>query len=129
MRALLSLAVTLAVTGALSAPAYAGQTILRAFSPAGSDGSEVILQIDWAQVDSVAADVNYVLLRRKPAGPPVKADSIAVLQVGTARFVDTGLNPAQAYHYFAYFKSADGTTLRFGSFPAVVHLGPLTTKP
>ena len=54
---------------------------------------------------------------------------MAVLPADSARFVDQGLDRTVAYHYFAYFKNADGETQRFGGFPAVVHLGPLQTLP
>jgi hypothetical protein len=107
----------------------AGQTILKAYAPAGSDGTRVILEIDWSQVKAHAQGVKLVLLRRRPEGPPRVPDTLAFLPVDSARFEDRGLDPNQTYHYFAYFKTADSATTEFGSFPAVVHLGPLRTRP
>lgn len=107
----------------------AEQTILKAYAPAGTDGHQVILSIDWSQVKVAAPAVTSVMLRRRPAGQPTVADTVAVLPMDSLRFVDTGLDPATAYHYYAYFKKADGETDRFGSYPAVVHLGPLHTLP
>lgn len=105
------------------------QTILRAFAPADSEGTSVILQIDWAQVKEALPEVAHVSLRRRPAGPPVKIAKIATLLVDQSRYVDSTLDASVEYHYYAYFKDADSTTLKFGSFPAVVHLGPLRTAP
>lgn len=109
--------------------AWSEQTILRAYAPADSDGTSVILEVDWSQVKAAAPEVDHVSLRRRPAHPPAKPDTIAILPVDSARFIDAGLDPRQAYHYYAYFKDADSSTLRFGSFPAVVHLGPIHTMP
>jgi len=112
---------------ALATDAAAEQTILKAFAPADTAGRQVILVIDWSQVKAVSPAVTSVLLRRRPAGPPTVADTVAVLPADSTRFLDTGLDPATAYHYYAYFKKADGETDRFGTYPAVVHLGPLRT--
>jgi len=101
------------------------QTILTAYAPAGSDGSSIVLTVDWAQVHQDAPTAVSVLLRRRPAGPPTVADTVAVLPADSSRCLDTGLDASMAYHYFAYFKTADGETARFGSYPAVVHLGPI----
>ncbi len=105
------------------------QTILKAFAPADSDGTSVILQIDWEQVKKALPEVAHVSLRRRPAGPPVKIEKIATLQVDQSRYVDSTLDASVEYHFYAYFKDADSTTLKFGSYPAVVHLGPLNTTP
>lgn len=113
----------------LFAVVQAGQTILRAFAPAGSDGTQIILQIDWEQVQKAAPEVTQVWLRRRAVGPPEKMDSLAYVPAGTARYTDTGLDPDRQYHYFAYFKDADGSTQRFGSSAAVVHLGPIAPLP
>lgn len=110
-------------------PALAGQTMLKAIAPSGSDGTRVILVIDWAQVKSHAADAELVMIRRRPAGLPTIPDTLAFLPADSSRYEDTGLDPNQAYHYFAYFKTADSATTQFGSYPAVVHLGPLHTRP
>lgn len=103
------------------------QSILRAFAPAGSEGTSVILQVDWEQVKKALPEVSYVSLRRRPAGPPVRIEKIAILPVDQSRYLDTALDASVAYHYYAYFKDADSTMLNFGSYPAVVHLGPLHT--
>jgi hypothetical protein len=114
---------------ALGANALAGQTILKAYAPAHADGGQVILEIDWSQVKAAAPGVTSVLLRRRPAGLPTIADTLAVLPLDSARFVVNGLDPTLGYHFYAYFKKADGETDRFGSYPAVVHLGPLHSVP
>jgi hypothetical protein len=105
------------------------QTILTAYAPAGSDGTSILLSIDWGQVHQAAPTVTNVLLRRRPAGPPVISDTLAVIPADSARYLDTGLDASTAYHYYAYFKDAQGETARFGSVPAVVHLGPVHTLP
>jgi len=112
-----------------AATAFSGQTILKAYAPAGADGGQVILVIDWAQVKVAAPGVTSVLLRRRPAGMPTVADTLALLPLDSARYVDSGLDSTLDYHYFAYFKKADGQTDRFGSSPAVVHLGPIHIIP
>lgn len=114
---------------ATAATAFAEQSILTAYAPANSDGGQVILVIDWTQAKAAAPGITSVLLRRRPAGLPTVADTVAVLPADSSRFVDSGLDRATAYHYYAYFKNADGDTDRFGSYPAVVHLGPLHTVP
>ena len=108
-------------------PVQAGQSLLTAFAPAGSDGTKVLLKIDWNQVIQAAPDAEMVMIRRRPAGAPVAPDTVAFLDTLTAQFEDSGLNPELAYHYSAYFKRADSATTRFGSFPAVAHLGPIHT--
>jgi hypothetical protein len=105
------------------------QTILRAFAPAESSGQSVILQIDWAQVKRAIPEVNHVSLRRRPAGHPVPIEKIGVLSTDQARLIDSVPDAGVAYHYYAYFKDADSTTLRFGSYPAIVYLGPINTTP
>ena len=114
---------------AVAIPAHAGQSILKAIAPAGSDGTRVILVIDWPQAKAHAADAEMVMLRRRPAGMPSVADTLVVLPADSSRYEDSGLDPQQAYHYFAYFKTKDSTTTQFGSIPAVVHLGPIHTRP
>jgi hypothetical protein len=113
---------------ALMMPAQAGQTLLTAFETADSDGTRVLLKIDWTQVLQAAPDVELVMVRRRPAGTPVAPDTVAFLNPETSEFEDSGLNPELAYHYYAYFKKADSSTTRFGSFPAVAHLGPIHTQ-
>jgi hypothetical protein len=108
-------------------PVQAGQTLLTAFAPAGSDGTKVLLKIDWNQVKEAAPDVEMVMIRRRPAGTPMAPDTVAFLDTQTAQIEDSGLNPQLAYHYYAYFKTADSTTSKFGSFPAIAHLGPIHT--
>ena len=121
--------VVLIMIGLVAATANAEQTILSAFAPAGSDGSTVVLQIDWLQVKEAAPNVDHVMLRRRPAGTPVQPDTVAFLPVDSARVTDVGLDPDLAYHYYAYFKKADSSMVRFGLYRAVVHLGPLHTRP
>lgn len=118
-----------AVAWCMVGPAFAGQTILKVKAPAGSDGTRVILEIDWAQAKAHAPDAVMVMLRRRPEGYPTVPDTLAVLPADSSRFIDTGLDPNQAYHYFAYFKNADSSTTQFGSFPAVAHVGPIHTRP
>jgi len=114
---------------AVAIPVQAGQSILKALAPAGGDGTRVILVIDWPQVKAHAANAELVMLRRRPAGMPSVADTLALLPADSSRYEDSGLDPNQAYHYFAYFKTKDSTTTEFGSIPAVVHLGPIHTRP
>ena len=113
----------------MTAPLQAEQTILKAYAPPGSDGTSIILVIDWAQVKAHAAQAQMVMLRRRPAGPPTVADTLVFLPADSSRYVDTGLSLEREYHYFAYFKAADSSTTQFGSTPAVVHLGPIRTRP
>jgi hypothetical protein len=129
MRKRLVTGLVLAMLATLWAAGQGEQTILSAFAPAGSDGSRIILAIDWAQVKQAAPTVTSVLLRRRPAGPPTIMDTVAVLPVDSAHCIDSGLIATQAYHYYAYFKNAEGETARFGSSPAVVHLGPIYPLP
>ena len=129
MKKLGYIALALTFSLGLIAVAQAGQTILRAFSPATTDGSQVVLQIDWDQVKKAAPEATQVSIRRRPAGMPVKSDSVTYLQAGTPRYTDTGLDADTQYHYFASFKDAEGNTLKFGSARAVVHLGPIATLP
>lgn len=119
----------LATACCLAGPVFAGQSILKAKAPAGSDGTRVILEIDWAQAKAHAPDAVMVMLRRRPEGYPTVPDTLAVLPADSSRFIDSGLDPNQLYHYFAYFKTADSSTTQFGSFPAVVHIGPIHTRP
>ena len=128
MRRLLVLTVLAGFIGAAPG-ARAEQTILTAFAPADTDGIRVILRIDWEQVKHAAADVKRVMIRRRPAGIPVAQDTVTFLPADSFRFEDTGLDPDRAYHYYAYFKLKDRTTARFGSYPAVMHIGPLLTRP
>jgi hypothetical protein len=116
-----------AIVLGLLLPVQAGQTLLTAFAPANSDGTRVLLKIDWELVLQAAPDVEMVMIRRRPAGLPVAPDTVAFLNTLTAQFEDTGLNPEGAYHYYAYFKTADSSTTKFGSFPAIAHLGPIHT--
>lgn len=127
MRKLTWIALAAAIT--VASPAFAGQTILKAKAPAGSDGTRVILEIDWPQARAHAPAAVLVMLRRRPEGYPTVPDTIAVLPADSSRYEDTGLDPNQVYHYFAYFKTADSSTTQFGSYPAVVHLGPIHTRP
>lgn len=120
---------TLGVVTWVAAPVQAEQSILKAISPAGSKGTRVILKIDWPQVKAHAAQAELVMLRRRPAGMPTVPDTLVFLPADSSQYEDTGLDPQVAYHYFAYFKTKDSTTTQFGSIPAVVHLGPIHTRP
>jgi hypothetical protein len=111
------------------AGAGAEQTVLKAYAPAGSDGSRIILEIDWAQVTTLAPEVDHVSLRRRPTGPPVSYDTVAVFGPEQNRVTDSGLVATEGYHYLAYFKDADNNTLLFGSYPAIAYLGPIHTRP
>lgn len=113
----------------LAVAAHAEQTLMAAFVPANADSTSVVLVIDWPQAKSHAPTAEWVMLRKRVEGIPVVPDTLAFLPVDSSRFVVTGLDPQLAYHYFASFKSKDSTTLQFGSSPAVVHLGPLHSKP
>jgi hypothetical protein len=121
--------VGLSLAFAVATTALAEQSILKAYAPSEGDGTSVILVIDWPQAKRHAAAAEWVMLRRRADGPPVVPDTLATLPADSARFVDTGLDPGKKYHYFAYFKSADSATTQFGSSPAVVHLGPIPTRP
>lgn len=124
---LIRVGISVALAVCLFATALAEQTILKAFAPADGDQTSVILVIDWPQAKAHAANLEWVMLRKRAEGPPVVPDTLAFLPVDSSRFVVTGLNPEMAYHFFASFKSKDSTTVNFGSSPAVMHIGPLHT--
>ena len=116
--------------GGLAALAWAEQTMLKAYAPAHSDGTSIIVEIDWAQVRAAAPEADHISLRRRTAAPPVvEVETIVALPADSGRYLDTGLDPALLYHYYAYVKDADSTTLKFGGFPSVLHLGPIRTQP
>jgi len=119
----------IAVAVILVASARAEQTLLKAYMPADSDGSRVVLVIDWSQAKAHAPTSEWVMLRKRPDGLPTVPDTLAMLPVDSSRFVVEGLDPAVAYHFFASFKAKDSVTVQFGSVPAVVHLGPVHSRP
>jgi hypothetical protein len=107
----------------------ASQTMLRAAAPAGSDGTEVRLYFDWAQITAGAPDADHLSLRRRPSDRVVPMDTIATIPLDSGSYLDRGLDPDTPYEYFAYVKNSDGQTLKFGSHYAVIYLGPIYTKP
>jgi len=129
MKTFYGLAFVLLLALGAVASAQVQQTMLKAFAPPNSDGTSVILEIDWPQVKAAAPEVTQAKVYRRAVGPPKALDSVAVLPVDSARYEDAGLDPQTRYHYFAYFKDADGNTLKFGSYRAVAHLGPIATLP
>lgn len=113
----------------ISVTATAGQTILKAYAPSESDGSSLILEVDWAQIKPAAPQVTYVLLLKRSAHEVKPRDTVGTLVLDSSRITVSGLLSDVPYHYFAYFKDSTGTTSKFGSMPAVVHLGPVYSLP
>lgn len=113
----------------LSLAAAAGQTILKAYAPSESDGASLMLEVDWAQIKTAAPQVTYVLLLKRSAHEVKPRDTVGTLALDSSRISAAGLLANVPYHFFAYFKDSTGTTSKFGSMPAVVHLGPVYSLP